>query len=192
MNIKSKLILPNRANKLLLHSCCAPCASAIMELLLAHNINYTVLFYNPNIQPTEEYQRRKNENLRFAHKYQIPFVDLDQDRAQWLQATAPLAAEPEGGKRCTVCFQFRLKQAALYCAQHNFTVFTSSLGISRHKDPAVINQCGIEAAAAYPALTYWTYDWRTACSPQVMAELSKRENFYRQKYCGCVFSLKQM
>lgn len=190
MNKYHELTLPNKANKLLLHSCCAPCSSAIMELLLANNINYTVFFYNPNIHPTEEYELRKNENLRFANKYNIPFVDLDNNQEEWFKATKHLAAEPERGKRCTICFNLRLEHAAIYCVQNNFTVFTSSLGISRHKDMTVINNCGINVAARYNNLTYWTYDWRKVCSPQLMAEISQQENFYRQKYCGCVFSFK--
>ena len=188
MNTYAKLTLPNNANKLLLHSCCAPCSSAIMETLIANHVNYTIFFYNPNIYPKQEYELRKNENIRFANKHYIPFIDADYQYNDWLLATKDLAQEPERGKRCTICFQLRLEQAAMYCVSNNFNIFTSSLGISRHKDLAIINSCGLAIASRYDNLIYWDHDWSKTCSPQLMQSISKRENFYRQKYCGCIYS----
>jgi hypothetical protein len=163
-----------------------------METLIANSIDYTIFFYNPNIYPQQEYELRKTENIRFAIKHNIPFIDANYKQELWLSATKDLANEPERGKRCTICFQLRLKEAAIYCVNNGFTLFTSSLGISRHKDLATINNCGVEIASQYDNLAYWTYDWRKACNPQLMHTISKRENFYRQKYCGCIYSMKNL
>src|SRR3990167_4005477 len=144
-----KLVLPNQATKLLLHSCCAPCSGEIMERLLASHIDYTLFFYNPNIHPLKEYEIRKNENIRFAHKHHIPFVDGDYDRDEWFRRTRGMENEPERGIRCTLCFDMRFERTALYAHENGFSIFTSSLGISRWKNKDQINECGIRAAAHY-------------------------------------------
>ncbi len=184
------LTLPNNGKRLLLHSCCAPCAVELMEALLASNIQYTIFFYNPNIHPHKEYVIRKNENIRFAEKHNIPFIDGDYDREQWFARTEGLEDEPERGHRCTVCFDMRFERSALYAHQHGFDTFTSSLGISRWKNMQQINACGIRAAERFSGLHYWTYNWRKDGGSQRMITLSKREEFYQQEYCGCVYSLR--
>jgi len=98
--------------------------------------------------------------------------------------------EPERGIRCTTCFDMRFERTALFAHEHGFNVFTSCLGISRWKNMAQINGCGERAAARYEGMTYWTYNWRKCGGSQRMLEISKRENFYQQEYCGCVFSLR--
>ena len=103
-NQRQKLHLPNNADKLLLHSCCAPCSGEVMEALLYSAIDFTIFFYNPNIHPKREYDIRKNENIRFAEKYNIPFVDADYDRDHWFARAKGLELEPERGIRCTMCF----------------------------------------------------------------------------------------
>ena len=192
MHIQTKLILPNNTKKLLLHSCCAPCSSAIIIVLLESNIDFTIFFYNPNIYPKEEYELRKNENIRFANKYNIPFIVADTDFDKWPLETKEFAKEPERGKRCSICFKLRLEKTAKYCNQNNFDIFTSSLGISRHKDLNTINNCGIEIASKYKNLTYWDCNWRKICDPKFMKKISEQENFYRQKYCGCIYSLPKV
>ena len=181
---------PNNQKKVLLHSCCAPCAGEIMETMVASGIDLTIFFYNPNIHPKAEYELRKTENIRFAQKMGIPFVDADYDRDRWFERVKGLEWEPEKGKRCTVCFDMRFERSALYAVEHGFSVFTSSLGLSRWKDMKQINTSGMRAASRYPGLLYWTYNWRKKNGSARMYEIAKREEFYQQEYCGCVYSLR--
>jgi epoxyqueuosine reductase len=182
--------LPNNETKLLLHSCCAPCSGEVMERLLEARIDYTIYFYNPNIHPVKEYELRKNENIRFAEKNNIPFVDGDYDRDEWFKRAKGMENEPERGIRCTMCFDMRFARTALYAFEHGFKVISSSLGISRWKNMDQINDSGIRAAAPYEGMVYWTYNWRKHGGSARMIEISKRENFYQQEYCGCAYSLR--
>ncbi|MEW6353080.1 MAG: epoxyqueuosine reductase QueH [Pseudomonadota bacterium] len=184
------LAAPHGASRVLLHSCCAPCAADIMSEMHRSGIDYTILFYNPNIHPRQEYLLRKSENMRYADKLGVPFVDLDYDTDNWFARVKGLEYEPERGARCTACFDMRFERAALYAVEHGFPVFTSSLGISRWKDMEQINRCGERAAARHAGLTYWTFNWRKGGGSQRTVEISKQENFYQQEYCGCVYSLR--
>ena len=184
------LELPSGADKLLLHSCCAPCSGEVMEALLASNIDFSIFFYNPNIHPVQEYEIRKEENVRFAQKHHIPLIDADYDKDNWFERVKGLEWEPERGKRCTACFDMRFERTALYADEHGFPVISSSLGISRWKDMNQINTSGIRAASRYNNLTYWTYNWRKGGGAARMYEIAKREAFYKQEYCGCVYSLR--
>lgn len=183
-------LTPPLQGPVLLHSCCAPCAGELMEAMLASQINFTIFFYNPNIHPLKEYEIRKNENIRFAEKMGIPFVDADYDVQHWFQRAKGMEWEPERGKRCTMCFDMRFERSALYAYEHGFSVFTSSLGISRWKNMEQINDCGHRAAAHYPGIHYWDYNWRKGGGSARMYEIAKRENFYQQEYCGCIYSLR--
>ncbi|AXP55460.1 TPA: epoxyqueuosine reductase QueH [Haemophilus influenzae] len=188
--IREKLELPDGHNKLLLHSCCAPCSGEVMEAILASGIEFTIYFYNPNIHPLKEYLIRKEENIRFAKKFGIPFIDADYDRQNWFDRAKGMEWEPERGIRCTMCFDMRFEKAAEYAHKHGFPVFTSCLGISRWKDMNQINGCGHRAAEKYDNVVYWDYNWRKEGGSQRMIEISKRERFYQQEYCGCVYSLR--
>lgn len=185
-----QLKLPNGSNKLLLHSCCAPCSGSIMEQLCNANIDYTVFFYNPNIHPKREYELRKNENIAFAQKHGVPFIDADYDSDEWFARAKGLEFEPERGKRCTMCFDMRLERTALFAHENGFAVFATSLGISRWKDLNQVNTCGKNAAAHYPDLIFWDNNWRKGGGSQRMIEISKAEEFYQQEYCGCIYSLR--
>ncbi|WP_257666250.1 epoxyqueuosine reductase QueH [Parapedobacter tibetensis] len=187
---REKLELPNGENKLLLHSCCAPCSGEVMEAMIASDINFTIYFYNPNIHPRKEYDLRKDENIRFAEKYNIPFVDADYDVDNWFSRAKGMEQEPERGIRCTMCFDMRFERTALYAYENGFPTITSSLGISRWKNFDQINDCGIRAAGHYPGITYWTFNWRKKGGSSRMLEISKREQFYMQEYCGCAYSLR--
>ena len=187
---RPKLVVPGGHNKLLLHSCCAPCSGEVMEALLASGIDYTIYFYNPNIHPRREYMLRKEENIRFAQQHGIAFIDCDYDTENWFERAKGREWEPERGKRCTMCFDMRFEKTAQYAHEHGFPVFTSSLGISRWKNMNQINDCGERAAAKYPGLIYWTFNWRKKGGSARMIEISKRERFYMQEYCGCVYSLR--
>ncbi|CAB1274273.1 epoxyqueuosine reductase QueH [Candidatus Nitrosacidococcus tergens] len=184
------LNLPEGHRKLLLHSCCAPCSGEVMEAITASGIDYTIFFYNPNIHPIQEYELRKQENIRFAQKHHIEFIDADYDVDNWFHRVKGFENEPERGARCTLCFDMRFERTALYAHEHGFDTISSSLGISRWKNMDQINQSGTQAAARYPDMIYWTYNWRKKGGSQRMLEISKREQFYMQEYCGCVYSLR--
>lgn len=187
---REQLTLPNSADKLLLHSCCAPCSGEVMEALLVSGIDFSIFFYNPNIHPIQEYEIRKQENVVFAEKHSIPFIDADYDKDNWFERIKGMEWEPERGKRCSACFDMRFERTALYAHEHGFPVISSSLGISRWKDMNQINESGIRAASRYPGIEYWTYNWRKNGGSSRMYEIAKRENFYKQEYCGCVYSLR--
>lgn len=185
------LTLPDNKKRLLLHSCCAPCSGELMEALLAANIDYSIYFYNPNIHPKKEYEIRKNENIRFAKKYAIPFIDGDYEVKLWFTRAKGMENEPERGPRCTLCFDMRFERTARYAYENQFDIFTSSLGISRWKNWEQVTQAGVRAAAIYhPHLTYWTYPWRKNGGAERMYQIAKREQFYKQEYCGCAYSLR--
>ncbi|MSR89176.1 MAG: epoxyqueuosine reductase QueH [Candidatus Margulisbacteria bacterium] len=173
-----------------MHSCCAPCAGELMEAMLDAKIPYEIFFYNPNIHPKREYEIRKLENIKFAEKYHIPFIDADYDSDNWFTRTKGMGNEPERGIRCTACFDMRFERTALYAYENGFQTITSSLGISRWKNMDQINDSGVRSASHYPGVTYWTYNWRKFGGAERMYQIAKRENMYKQEYCGCVFSLR--
>lgn len=120
----------------------------------------------------------------------IEFVDVDYDVQNWFTRAKGMEYEHERGKRCSMCFDMRFERTALYAYEHGFKVITSSLGISRWKDMEQINESGIRAASHYEGITYWTYNWRKDGGGSRMYELAKRESFYKQEYCGCIYSLR--
>ena len=187
---RNQLGLPDDNDRILLHSCCAPCAGDVMNEMTRSGINYTILFYNPNIHPKKEYEIRKDENRRYADKLGVKFVDLDYDKDNWFQRTKDYKHEPERGYRCTLCFDMRFERTALYAAENGFKIFTSTLGTSRWKNLEQINGCGVRAANRYHNLTYWTHNWRKGGGANRMVEISKGEGFYQQEYCGCAYSLR--
>lgn len=187
---RPQLKMPNGAKRLLMHSCCAPCAGEIMEAVAASDIDTTIFFYNPNIHPKEEYEIRKNENIRFAEKLGFDFVDADYDKENWFERIKGLEDEPERGERCTVCFDMRFERSALFAYENGFDIFATTLGISRWKDLNQINNSGLRAAKRYNSLTFWDYNWRKQGGSSRMLEISKNEQFYKQEYCGCVYSLR--
>lgn len=187
---RKKLTPPNGHKKVLLHSCCAPCSGEVMEAMLASGIDFTIYFYNPNIHPKKEYDIRKNENIAFAKKHNIAFVDADYDKDDWFLRAKGMEDDPERGRRCTMCFDMRFERAAAYAHENGFPVLTSSLGISRWKNMAQINDCGARAVAPYDDVVYWDFNWRKGGGSNRMIQISKREGFYQQEYCGCAYSLR--
>ena len=189
--MKAKLEeFPKPEEKVLLHSCCAPCSGEVIEKMVKSGLDVTIFFYNPNIHPKKEYEIRKNENIRFAEKLGIQFVDADYDVQNWFGRAKGMEHEPERRKRCTMCFDMRFERTALYAHENGFDVITSSLGISRWKNMQQINDCGVRAASHYDGIAYWTYNWRKDGGSERMYEIAKRENFYKQEYCGCIYSLR--
>lgn len=177
-------------DSLLLHSCCAPCSGELMEAFIASKITYTIFFYNPNIHPEKEYLLRKEENIRFAKQHGVAFVDADYDTENWFALAKGMENAPERGERCTMCFDMRFARAAQYAHSNGFSMLTSCLGISRWKDMQQITSCGHRAVAPYPNLRYWDYNWRKHGGSARMIQIAKREQFYQQEYCGCVYSLR--
>ncbi|MFV0337970.1 MAG: epoxyqueuosine reductase QueH, partial [Chthoniobacterales bacterium] len=127
LHFKDRLELtpPNGARKLLLHSCCAPCAGEVIEAIAASGIDLTIFFYNPNIHPRKEYELRKSENIRYAEQNGLPFVDADYDTDNWFERIKGLEWEPERGRRCSACFDMRFERTALYAHENNFSLITS-------------------------------------------------------------------
>lgn len=158
--------------------------------MTASGIDYTIFFYNPNIHPEREYLLRKDESIRFAEKEGVPFVDAYYDKDNWFTRAKGVEWAPERGIRCTMCFDMRLERTALYAHENGFPVMTSSLGISRWKDMKQINGCGARAVAPYTGFDYWDFNWRKGGGSSRMIAISKREEFYQQEYCGCVYSLR--
>lgn len=162
-----------------------------MEALLASGLEVTLFFYNPNIHPRSEYLLRKEENKLFAEKLGIPFIDGDYSPNQWLEDVRGLESEPERGRRCSLCFTLRLEAAARYASEQGIPIFATTLGISRWKDLSQVDDCGRQAAARYPEVSYWDCNWRKGGGSQRMIEISRREGFYHQEYCGCRYSLQE-
>ena len=182
--------------KVLLHSCCAPCSAAILEWMGQNGYEPTILFYNPNIFPEEEYLKRKNEIVRYAQEIGVAIVDLDgselweQQHAQWLKCTVGLENEPERGHRCLACFRHRLCITADYAAGHGFPLFTTTLASSRWKDIRQINEAGFyaEEHCGRGLTRFWDRNWRKGGLYERRNILARQ--FYNQQYCGCEFSLR--
>lgn len=187
-----KLQTPNGDTRVLLHSCCAPCSSAIIECMLANGIRPTVFYCNPNIYPQEEYEIRKQEAIRFVTAQGLDFVDADYDHARWLGDVAGLEGEPERGRRCLRCFLLRLDATAAYAAAHGFRLFTTTLASSRWKSLDQINEAGRAAAARHPGTLFWEQNWRKGGLQERRNQLLKDYDFYNQQYCGCEFSMQRL
>ena len=178
----------NTDKQLLLHVCCAPCSGGIIETLLNEGSPFNIYFYNPNVHPKDEYERRKAAIKSFAEKKSIIWVDADYDPETWLNRVKGLEQEPERGTRCQVCFDMRLERAALYAHEHGFKILATTNGISRWKDIQQVHKAGLRAITPYPGLTFLNRDWRKCGGMDRMKAVSKREGFYQQTYCGCTFS----
>ncbi len=176
---------------LLLHACCAPCSSAVLERLAAH-FAVTVLYYNPNIDPPGEYRRREAELERFVRDagwaaQGVRVVEEPYDPAEFDAAAAGLEREPERGARCTACYRLRLTRAAQYAAAHGFAWFCSTLSISPQKDPVRLNDIG-EALAAQYGVRWLPSEFRKKDGYKRSLALSAEYGLYRQDYCGCRYS----
>ncbi len=185
---KYQVIPPNAADRVLLHTCCAPCSSAIVECLLQHGIRPTIFYCNPNIYPLEEYLKRKDECTRYARSLGLEIVDADYDHDAWLSCVKGLEGEPERGGRCLQCFKMRLRRTAEYARDHGYSVITTTLASSRWKSLEQIEAAGLAACADIPEVTYWTQNWRKGGLSERRVAIIKEMNFYNQTYCGCEFS----
>lgn len=175
-------------SKILLHSCCAPCGGQVINELKSQGFAVTVFFYNPNIFPLEEYKIRKSEIAKYCQKENIEFLAGEYAHEKWLAFIKGLEKEKEGSFRCFKCYEFRLQETAKYAMEHGFDYFASTLSISPHKNASKINEIGNELAEKHH-IKFFTADWKKNDGFKKSCELSKTHNFYRQKYCGCEFSI---
>ena len=175
---------------LLLHSCCAPCSSYVLEYLSQY-MKITVFYYNPNIYPPEEYRMRTEEQQRLIQsmktKYPVTFLEGTYCPQEYYEAVRGLEKEPEGGARCEVCFRMRLAEAAKMAEAGKFDYVTTTLSISPLKNAAKLNQIGEEEAAKH-GVCYLPSDFKKKNGYKRSVELSEEYGLYRQNYCGCVFS----
>ena len=214
---QAAIVVPEGCEKVLLHACCAPCSSAIVEWLMAHGIEPVIYYYNPNIYPREEYEIRKNESKRHAESLGIQWIDNDEmiaatplndgndawqrSHEAWLKGVCGLEQEPERGKRCERCFYIRLKKTAQKAQELGIRYFATTLASSRWKSLEQINRAGERAAqsandemiAATPLndandVHFWAQNWRKDGLQERRNELLKAYGFYNQQYCGCEFS----
>ncbi|WP_428897168.1 hypothetical protein Dip518_000955 [Parelusimicrobium proximum] len=177
--------------KILLLSCCGPCSCAVIEHLAGEKADFEVLFYNPNIMPEAEYEKRKDENKRVCDKYGVKFTDLDYENEKWLSAVAGLEAEPERGERCRKCFEMRLKKAAEYAKERGFSCFTSVLGVSRYKNLDDVDKISKQISEETGVL-YLDTNWRKGGLEELRRKLVKELDMYSQDYCGCIFSKRDL
>lgn len=178
---------------LLLHSCCAPCSSYCIEYLSQY-FNITILYYNPNISPEEEFIKRAEEQKRLVSqmplKNPVSVVIDHYEPKEFYDAVKGLEHIREGGERCFVCYRLRLERAAAYAAEHGFDYFCSTLSISPLKNAAKLNEIGGALSEIYP-LKYLPSDFKKRNGYKRSIELSREYELYRQNYCGCVFSKRE-
>lgn len=196
MKVASPIQVPEGLHQVLLHACCAPCSSAIVEWLVTHDITPIIYYFNPNIFPAEEYLIRKQESQRHADSLGIRWIDGDYNHDAWRQAVCGLENEPERGSRCAECFRHRLLAAARMAQQEGITWFATTLASSRWKSLDQINEAGLWAAekanSQQPIANcqFWAQNWRKGGLQQRRNELLRQFGFYNQQYCGCEFSMR--
>ena len=182
----------NDKPKLLLHACCGPCSSYVLEYL-SNNFEITVLFYNPNIYPEEEYLKRKNELLKLIklmNKSNISYEDIDYLSNEYDEKIINLENEPEGGKRCYECIYLRLQKTAILAKEGSFEYFCTTLTVSPHKNAEMINRIGEELSKEYD-IKYLYSDFKKNEGFKKSIENSKKYDLYRQNYCGCKYSMRK-
>jgi len=176
--------------KLLLHTCCAPCSIVIVDEL-KNKFDLMVFFYNPNIYPAEEYDKRKIEVFKVCEEWGVPMVDMDYDVEGWNKKVAKgLELAEEGGVRCSLCFRFRLAKSAEYAAKNGFDYFASSLTSGRNKKAEAIHPIAQELAKYY-GVKFYDVDWKSGGRQEKGREMVKERGIYRQNYCGCQYSLSK-
>lgn len=171
---------------ILLHSCCGPCSTTCMERL-KDNFNITILYYNPNIEPKEEYLKRKKEQIRLLKILGIPYLDCDYDNEYWQKLTHYFKEDEEGGRRCSVCFGIRLKYTAKKALSLHYDYFGTTLTVSPHKNSAIINNIGVNIGKKV-GIKYLVSDFKKKEGYKRSIELASKYQLYRQDYCGCLYS----
>jgi predicted adenine nucleotide alpha hydrolase (AANH) superfamily ATPase len=208
MKQKNTIQAPMGETTVLLHTCCAPCSSAIIEAMVKNGITPVIYYCNPNIYPQEEYDIRKNECTRYAESLGLEIIDADYDHDNWLAQMKGLENEPERGGRCLKCFKIRLLRTARYAAERGIKVITTTLASSRWKSLEQINEAGQWACSKLndhngeiqegqniipPAnkVHWWDQNWRKGGLQERRLQIIKEYDFYNQLYCGCEFSMRK-
>lgn len=180
----------NRVPTLLLHSCCAPCSSYCLSYL-ANYFKITIFYYNPNISPVEEYQKRVEEQKRLISelpvKNKVSFTEGKYEPEKFFEMAKGLQNIPEGGERCFKCYEMRQREAAVYAAEYGFEFFTTTLSISPHKNATKLNEIGLKLEKEY-GIRYLVSDFKKKGGYLKSIEYSRQYDLYRQNYCGCVYS----
>ena len=204
--VKDVIQAPLGETRVLLHTCCAPCSSAIIEAMMKNGITPVIYYCNPNIYPQEEYEIRKNECTRYAQSLGLEIVDADYDHDNWLEAMRGLENEPERGGRCLKCFKLRLLRTAEYAMQRGIKVITTTLASSRWKSLDQINEAGLwacrqvqeafemnnnQAVPPDDAVIWWNQNWRKGGLQERRLQIIEEYDFYNQLYCGCEFSMRK-
>ena len=204
--VKEVIQAPMGETTVLLHTCCAPCSSAIIEAMMKNGITPVIYYCNPNIYPQEEYEIRKNECTRYAQSLGLEIVDADYDHDNWLEAIRGMEDEPERGGRCLKCFKLRLLRTAEYAAGRGIKVITTTLASSRWKSLDQINEAGLwacrqvqeafemnnnQAVPPYDCVIWWDRNWRKNGLQERRLQIIKEYDFYNQLYCGCEFSMRK-
>ncbi len=175
------------AVRIVLHICCGVCAAGVAERLTSEGYQVMGLFYNPNIHPVEEYERRREVAQAVARESGFSLAVLPYLPQEWLKTTSSLEKEPEGGRRCEVCFRLRLKKTRDYMLAHGWDAFTTTLTVSPQKSADVINRVGREVGGD----SFLVRDFKKKGGFQRTMALAKKWSLYRQHYCGCVYSLRE-
>ena len=179
-----------KPEKLLLHSCCAPCSSHVITYLTKY-FDITILYYNPNIYPIEEYNKRKEEQIRLINSIKtinkLDYIDCDYDNDIYEKEIKGYEDCPERGARCNICFNLRLNKTAELAKKNGYTFFCTTLSVSPYKNAKIINNIGEELAKKYN-ITWLYSDFKKENGYKHSIELSKEYNLYRQNYCGCIYS----
>ncbi len=162
----------------------------MIDFLKKQGQKFSVLFYNPNIAPVEEYQKRCQENKHLCESYNVPFISLEYDHDAWRTCVKGLENEPERGKRCWVCFEMRLQRAHEFARQNGFDAVTSVLGVSRYKDLKQVNTVG-EKVFHSTNIPYIGFNWRKGGLQEIRSSLIQEFHLYNQNFCGCPYSLKK-
>ena len=173
--------------KLLLHICCAPDATHPIQIL-KDEYQIDTFFYNPNIHPKEEYKKRLEDMRALSKKWNVPLHEGEYDKDRWLELAERYKDEPEGGRRCEICYAMRLEEAAKMARDEEYDVFGAVLTISPHKDAEKINEMGHELGSRY-GVPYLESDFKKHDGFKKSVELSKELELYRQNYCGCIYSM---
>ncbi|MGB4660479.1 MAG: epoxyqueuosine reductase QueH [Mobilitalea sp.] len=192
-SIIDKLVKDRMRPKLLIHSCCAPCSSYVLEYLSEY-FDITIFYYNPNIYPESEYARRVEEQQNLIRSMPLPsvvnFIAGEYLPEDYYLSIKGLEKEPEGGRRCFACYELRLQKTIEIAKFEGFDYFTTTLSISPHKNAVKLNEIGEKLAKKY-GISYLPSDFKKRSGFKRSTELSKIYDLYRQDYCGCVFSAKE-
>lgn len=190
MEMIDQITSEGKLPSLLLHTCCAPCSTTVIERL-SQFFSITVFYYNPNIEPYDEYLKRKKAQIRFLKEYSkersISFLDCDWQHEDFSKITKGLEQEREGGLRCHACYRLRLQKTAEVAKEKGFDYFTTSLTISPYKNSQIINQIGKELEHIYH-ISYLYSDFKKEDGYLKSIQNSKKYRLYRQDYCGCHYS----